>query len=430
MKATRWMFIFTAGFVFVLAVLLIPNPAAATRDMPGSLQWTSSVSDLSAGRATVTPTGQPGAPQLITPLNGATLPQPVALQGWEFRWTARQGPCYSWIYIDGPDSRHIEARVAYGPEGYKYNYTAKNYIPPDALTPWYWYVKVVCPLGSNSSETRTFSVLSPSTPIPTLTNTAPLASPTKTPLLTKTPTPTSSSVPYPPTLIAPADNAVLPQPVAPNEWVFRWQGRPCVYKISIYGPDRLIEGIVNNGAMEYHYSTDTYIPDDALTGWTWNVRINCPQGSQFSETRSFSVLPALTSTSTATPTPVPTHTPTPTPTPTPSPVPTKTPTRTSTSKPGPPTLLQPANNAVLPQPVAPNEWVFRWDGRPCVYRIHISGPDRQIDDYIYSGLEYHYSTDTYISANALSSWSWYVTVTCPLGSNTSETRYFTVSPPP
>ncbi|HKY84706.1 MAG TPA: CARDB domain-containing protein [Anaerolineales bacterium] len=108
---------------------------------------------------TITPTSLPGPPQLSQPADGAVLPQPVSPEAWTFAWTARTGPCYGAITIDGPGGRRLGSNfVDWATTGYRYEYTAAEGLPDDALSPWQWYVDVICPLGSNRSETRTFSV--------------------------------------------------------------------------------------------------------------------------------------------------------------------------------------------------------------------------------------------------------------------------------
>jgi hypothetical protein len=48
---------------------------------------------------------------------------------------------------------------------------------------------------------------------------------TVVPLGAATRTPTPTSMPGPPVLSQPADGALLPQPVSPNEWYFSWEAR-------------------------------------------------------------------------------------------------------------------------------------------------------------------------------------------------------------
>jgi len=105
-----------------------------------------------------TPTSWPGPPTLHIPENYARLPQPVPPNQWYFDWNARDGPCYCVIWIWGPGGRCISARVDYLPGDYCYVYAQTEFLPNDALAPWYWRVGVICPLGSNVSETRVFSV--------------------------------------------------------------------------------------------------------------------------------------------------------------------------------------------------------------------------------------------------------------------------------
>ncbi len=108
---------------------------------------------------TGTSTSIPGPPTLIEPAAGAVLPQPVPPNQWHFTWSARDGPCYCTINIDGPGGRHISAQVDYLPYGYQYVYTQTETLPDDALSPWLWSVGVLCnQTDSNHSEIRSFFV--------------------------------------------------------------------------------------------------------------------------------------------------------------------------------------------------------------------------------------------------------------------------------
>ena len=112
---------------------------------------------------TETPTSMPGLPILGLPEDGALLPQPVPPNHWDFSWSGRTGPCTGVIEIEGPDNRHISATVNFGntEPRYKYTYTQDQYIPKDALAPWYWQAGINCPLGFSRSEKRRFSVMPP-----------------------------------------------------------------------------------------------------------------------------------------------------------------------------------------------------------------------------------------------------------------------------
>lgn len=125
---------------------------------------------------TVTPTSVPGPPILHYPPDGAVLPQPVPPNEWYFSWTARMGPCYSRIDIDGPGGRRLGEE--YGPPPYRYGselrYSTDEYLPDDALGPWHWGVGVICPLGGNHSEQRTFWVEPAPFPVETWTVRLPL----------------------------------------------------------------------------------------------------------------------------------------------------------------------------------------------------------------------------------------------------------------
>jgi hypothetical protein len=134
----------------------------------------------------------------------------------------------------------------------------------------------------------------------------PTATPTAT--ATWTPTWTPTSHPGPPILYEPADGATLPQPVPPGEWLFRWSARtgPCTSGVGIRGPGgrHIGSGPISGGPLEYRYTSDEYLPDDALGPWTWGVGVTCPLGTNQSETRTFWVerapTPTATPTSTAT----------------------------------------------------------------------------------------------------------------------------------
>jgi hypothetical protein len=175
---------------------------------------------------TPTPTSMPGPPQLLAPANGAILPQPIAPNEWYFEWQARTGPCYCEIHISGPGGRSILGRADYLPNGYNYRYVIDEPLPDDALTPWHWGVSVLCSLGSNTSETRTFSVQRASTATPTVTITVtststptptPTATPTNTPLptATRTPTVTPTETPTATATTSGSGPSSLPLPNAP-----------------------------------------------------------------------------------------------------------------------------------------------------------------------------------------------------------------------
>lgn len=110
---------------------------------------------------TITPTSLPGQPQLIKPANGAVLPQPVLPNEWIFSWSARTGPCYGAITIEGPGERRLgNDYLDWYTTGYNYTYSTTQYLPDDALGPWHWFVEVICFELRNRSETRTFWVVS------------------------------------------------------------------------------------------------------------------------------------------------------------------------------------------------------------------------------------------------------------------------------
>lgn len=138
------------------------------------------------------------------------------------------------------------------------------------------------------TRTPSFTATPTETVMPTLPATS-------TPTRTVTLTPTSH--PGPPTLVAPAEGALLPQPVSPHEWRFTWDARygPCYCSVSIEGPGgRTIQAgpiypTPQPPGYEYRYTGDEYLPDDALGPWQWSVVVTCPQASNQSETRTFNV---------------------------------------------------------------------------------------------------------------------------------------------
>jgi hypothetical protein len=117
--------------------------------------------------------------------------------------------------------------------------------------------------------------------------------PTPTPTPSASPTPTS--MPGPPSLSYPPDGALLPQPVSPNEWHFSWSARtgPCYSGVSIHGPGYRCLGVSNIlWPYEFQYTSDRFLPDDALGPWTWSAFVQCPLGSNYSEVHTFWVEPA------------------------------------------------------------------------------------------------------------------------------------------
>jgi len=154
-KLARLRSVFIGFLIAALTACAAPaTPSPALTPRPPSALITNTPTD--------TPTSMPGIPILNLPEDGARLPQPVLPNHWDFSWSGRTGPCYGVIEIEGPNNRHISARVDFGnaqDAPYKYTYTQDQYIPDDALTPWYWEAGIYCPLGSSSSAKRTFSVM-------------------------------------------------------------------------------------------------------------------------------------------------------------------------------------------------------------------------------------------------------------------------------
>ncbi len=127
---------------------------------------------------------------------------------------------------------------------------------------------------------------------------------------------------------------------------------------------------------------------------------------------------------------------TPTPTPTRTITPTPSPSVTPTSMPGPPTLLAPENGALLPQPVPPDQWYFKWAARtgPCNSTIFIEDPVGRsivatVDWWPHNYYEFVYTRTTFLPNDALGIWSWMTYVDCPLGHNHSTVYTFTVMLP-
>jgi hypothetical protein len=132
----------------------------------------------------------------------------------------------------------------------------------------------------------------PRTPVPTVTGyptRTPTLTPTEFPPGTPTFTPTPTSKPGPPTLKYPPDGGLLPQPVPPGEWYFKWNAKPCYTTINIHGPGgrHIRAERQEDEAQEFQYTTDTYLPDDALGPWDWGVYVHCMLGDNHSEHRTF-----------------------------------------------------------------------------------------------------------------------------------------------
>jgi hypothetical protein len=108
-----------------------------------------------------------------------------------------------------------------------------------------------------------------------------------------------------------------------------------------------------------------------------------------------------------------------------------TPTPTPTGVPVPPKLEDPADGALLPQPVPPAAWVFTWEALcACYYTIDITGPgDRQIVSAAMRDI-YVYTTTAYLPNDALRPWHWRVYTSRNGFSAYGETRTFWVAPAP
>jgi hypothetical protein len=149
-----------------------------------------------------------------------------------------------------------------------------------AITPTVFVYKPYIVLQSTPTPTNT--------PTPTPTNTP---TPTYTP--SRTPTRTTTSNPAPPTLIAPDDAVLLPQPVSPEQWVFTWNScgvpRYCWSTLYVYGPagQRLTNYGSDGQSRRFVYTSTYYLPLDALGRWTWFVIAYKNYGQSRSETRTF-----------------------------------------------------------------------------------------------------------------------------------------------
>jgi hypothetical protein len=118
---------------------------------------------------------------------------------------------------------------------------------------------------------------------------------------TKTSTPTGTPggpSPIPILLEYPLDCALMPQPVLPEEWYFKWSTCATCENSII-----MVEGIKTISAdtglsQEFKYITDTYLPEDALGPWDWHVKVCDQSACEYSGSRTFWVRSA-----TVTPTP-------------------------------------------------------------------------------------------------------------------------------
>jgi hypothetical protein len=237
-----------------------------------------------------------------------------------------------------------------------------------------------------------------------------------------TPTP-----PPPATLDSPADNALLPQPVAPNQWLFTWHAPRCGSVLYLAGPGGRAFVSPSIGpvgpppsSFGYVYTQTIPLPADALGPWLWHVEYDCSTYQGTSETRTFWVDGGAIAT--------PTEPITTTATPTESVIATATPTPPPTAFP-----LEPDDNAILPQPVAPDYWRFRWEGIYCAYKLYLAGPGGR--SFVSPSIgpvgpppfyfQYDYVQDAPLPAEALGPWTWYVKDECAGGQ--SPIRTFWIS---
>lgn len=130
------------------------------------------------------------------------------------------------------------------------------------------------------------------TMVPTVTSwptQTPTVTPSPLPPGVPSPTPTETSYPGPPSLIFPPDGALMPQPVSPEDWYFRWSADcgACTSSILIKGPGGREIYEYTEWSHEFQYTADTFLPDDALGPWTWSVGVCKQLGCNGSETRTF-----------------------------------------------------------------------------------------------------------------------------------------------
>jgi len=293
---------------------------------------------------TPTPTSMPGPPTLLQPANGALLPQPVPPDEWYFSWEAKRGPCSCTISIEGPGERKLGA-IVHWEVGYEYHYTTTQYLPADALAPWYWWVQVTCPGVINRSETRTFSVMpAPTdTPTPTSTPTATFtptptatATATATPTETFTPTPTATATATatPTETFTPTPTSTATATATPTE-----TATPTATATETVTPTPTETATPT--------PTETATPTETVTPTAWaGFQVYLPiimRGWLIwvtdTPTATETATPTSTPTATSTPTPTPTATPTATPTQTSTPTATPTATPTSTTPTPTPTLV-------------------------------------------------------------------------------------------
>ena len=148
-------------------------------------------------------------------------------------------------------------------------------------------------LSQQTSQARTDIPAQPNTTIvPTVTgwpSPTPTVTPSPIPPGIPSPTPTETSYPGPPILIFPPDGALMPQPVSPDVWTFRWSADcgACVGTISIHGPGGREIHEYFDSSQEFQYTGDILLPEDALGPWTWGVGVCKQLGCNVSETRTF-----------------------------------------------------------------------------------------------------------------------------------------------
>jgi hypothetical protein len=159
-------------------------------------------------------------------------------------------------------------------------------------------ISLTVSLSSNKppSQARAdISAQANTTIVPTVTgwpSQTPTVTPSPIPPGIPSPTPTETSYPGPPRLIFPPDGALMPQPVSPDVWHFRWSADcgACWGAIYIHGPGGREIKEYTEWAQEFQYTSDTFLPDDALGPWTWGVGVCKQLGCNVSETRTFWVL--------------------------------------------------------------------------------------------------------------------------------------------
>jgi hypothetical protein len=215
----------------------------------------------------------PTVPVLLSPSNGATLPQPSS--PWNFDWAASSDPesginqYQLYVIHTGAANPVIDVYVATS----FYSKTVGGSITAANLTNWRWKVRAQNNVGlwSAWSAERTFNVQ------------APPPGPDATP-------------PTVPVLLSPSNGATLPQPSSP--WNFDWAAssdpESGINQYQLY----VIHTGAANPVIDVYVATSFYsktvggsITAANLTNWRWKVRAQNNVGlwSAWSAERTFNV---------------------------------------------------------------------------------------------------------------------------------------------